>query len=403
MADEDGQSVQEAPGRPRFGAFALGVRDSTYAQQGTVIAVHATGVAGTAYAGYEATCYCRPVAEEDASEIIATPWFSQAQTVRHDRLTPVIDAGVAGQTAYFVELATSGERVSQRLRNQTETTPAQVGRILADILEGVNVAWQAGYDLVVSPDTVRILVSGQAQVSLALSMCKNPKPGPGSDAAAQFQLASLAVMLHSGQADQSSLGIDQLNGPDRVAVLSRFREQMGNLAEHVAVVLAKALDGDPEQRYATTQAFVAAYDEALNATADELAFSAIEAKNRDNGGMASVYSELIKRYNEKHPELVGLGGRLSPGYQAASASSLPPQPPVVTPMSDSPAAAPSPQQPYASVGSETQLTPEIVAMLTGPTHQVTKPKTNPWFTFAAGTVFILAVFMFLAFLVMANS
>jgi len=55
------------------------------------------------------------------------------------------------------------------------------------------------------------------------------------------------------------------------------------------------------------------------------------------------------------------------------------------------------------LGNEPPLPPEIVAMLAGPAYQPSKPKNNPWFTFAAGTVLILAIFMFLAFLVMANS
>jgi hypothetical protein len=57
----------------------------------------------------------------------------------------------------------------------------------------------------------------------------------------------------------------------------------------------------------------------------------------------------------------------------------------------------------ANIGNESPLSPEIVAMLTGPAYEPSKPKNNPWFTFAAGTVVILAVFLFLAFLVMANS
>jgi hypothetical protein len=403
MAEQIGQQPRPAQARARLGGFEVGVRDSTFSQHGALIAVHATGAAGTPYANYPATSYCRQLPAETAAAILATPWFAQAQALRSDRITPVIDAGIAGQTAFFIEPAISGERVSQRLRNRTETTPAQAGRALIDLLEGVGIAWQAGFDLVVAPDTVRILDNGRAQVSLALSMCLNPKQGPGSDLAAQYQFSLLTAMMLSGKADQAALGIDQLDGADRVMAVSGFRERLGNLAEHVVLVLVKALHADPSQRYPTTQAFVTAYGEALRATADELAFGAIEAKNQASSGMASIYADLIKRYDENHPELVGPGGRLGGAFHSGVPSALPSQ----QPSSATPSAAfqtmPDAMPPFASLGNEPPLTPEIVAMLAGPMHEPSKPRTNPWFTFAAGTVVILAVFLFLAFLVIANS
>jgi len=403
MVELVSHQTQSDPGRPRLGGFELGVRDSTFSQQGTVVAVHATGVTATPYAGYPATCYGRPLAPETTAAILATPWFAQAKTIRHDRIIPVIDAGMSGQTAFFIEPAISGERVSQRLRNRTETTPVQAGRILADVWEGVGVAWQAGYDLVIDADTVRIVPNGRAQMSLALSMCLNPKPGPGSDSATQFQLALLAAFLLSGLADQASLGIEILSGPDRALALSSFRERLGNLAEHVAVVIAKALNNDPAQRYQTTQGFLVAYNEGLKATADELAFGAIEAKNRDGNAMAVVYAELITRYDENHPEVAGPGGRLNGAFHPGMATTMPiPQPiePIQASIQPAPPASSAVQ---VSVGTEPPLAPEIVAMLAGPAYQPSKPKTNPWIVFAAGTIVILTVFLFLAFLAMTNS
>jgi hypothetical protein len=403
MAEQAGQFSQPTQGRPRLGGFELGVRDSTFSQQGTTVAIHATGVPGTPYAGYPATCYCRPFAPETSAALVATPWFEQSRAIRHDRLTPVIDAGVAGQTAFFVEPAIAGERISQRLRNRTETTPVQAGRMLADIHEALTVAWSAGFNLIVAPDTVRILPNGRVQLSLALSMCLNPKAGPGSEPAAQFQMACLVMSLFSGLIDLSPLGIEKLNGPDRMMAMSGFRERMGNLAEHVALVLAKAVNPDPGQRYPSAHAFLVAYGEALKATADELAFGAIEAKNQDGSAMAAVYAELIRRYDENHPEVVGPGGRLNGSFESTPMPVMPRvQPPLPQPQIEPIPAQPAPSPPM-SLGGEPPLSPEIAAMLAGPVYEVSRPKNNPWFTFAAGTVLILVFFLFVAFLMISNS
>lgn len=352
------------------------------------------GAAGSPYAGHAAICYCRQVSPESASALAAAGWFERAQAVRYDRLIPVLEAGVSGQTASFTEPVTASERVSQRLARRIETTPAQASAILDDIHSALNAAWQAGVDLVIAPDTIRMLDNGRAQVSLALSMCLNPRPGSGSEGAAQFQLAILTALLLSGQGDPAHLCIDKLRGPDKSLAISLVRERMGNLAEFVAFVIVKALDGDPNQRYPTVSAFLAAYKESLKATADNLAFVALEAKSREGEAMASIYGQLIKRYDEQHQEIAVVGARLA---QPSPPPSIPPNPlntPLATPLT--PGVPPF-------TGAEPPLSPEIAALLAGPAYQAKKPKSNPWLSFAGGLLVICIVFLVLAIFAMSRT
>src|SRR4029078_1284487 len=108
------------------------------------------------------------------------------------------------------------------------------------------------------------------------------------------------------------LCIDKLRGPDKMLYVSLVRERMGNLAELVAQVIVRGLDEDPAKRYSTVAEFLAAYKDALKATADNLAFGALEAKGRDQQGMAAGLSEFIRRYDENHEEIAGVGARLAP-------------------------------------------------------------------------------------------
>jgi hypothetical protein len=319
--------------------------------------------------------------------------------VRHEQLIPVLDAGIAGQTAFFIESSVPGERASQRLQRGAETTPARVASILDDIHCAFQAAWQFGFDLAIAPDTVRLLDSGRAQVSLAFSMCLNPRPGAGSESSAQFQMAYLTALLLSGQSDPARLCIDKLRGADKYLGISLFRERMNNLSEFVALVLVKALDEDPAQRYPSVAMFLAEYKESLKATADSLAFGALEAKSREGEAMASAFGEMIKRYDEHHQEIAGLGGRLIPKGSPLAVGVFAPAQPVVLP----PVASPSDVKPQIQLPSEMPLSPEIAALLAGPTYEPSKPRGNPWLGFAVGMLLIMVAFLAIVFVVMTKS
>ncbi len=400
MAEPATQTAQAESTRLRFGDFELGARDSTLNEQTGAIALHATGVAGTLHGGKAALCYCRQLSADSLATLTTAGWFERATSVRHDRLILVLEAGASGQTAFFVEASISGERVLQRLERRAETTPARTAYVLDDIHTALVAAWKSGVDLVISPETVRILDNDRAQVSLALSMCLNPRPAVGFESSAQFQLAFLAALLLSGQADPAYLCIDRLRGPNKMLGVSLVRERMANLAEYVALVLVKALDEDPAQRYSSVSEFLAAYKEALKATADNLAFSALEAKGRDAPGMAAVFGELIQRYDENHQEIAGVGARLAPKNSTSYPTAYPPSQTVVS--SQSPVGLPPMQAPEA-VSGEKPLSPEVAALLAGPKYEVSKPRTNPWVAFAAGLLVIFVVFLVIALLAMTRT
>jgi hypothetical protein len=396
MAELAAQPEQSGPARPRIGTFEIGARDTTVAEHGNAIAVHAVGAAESVHAGQSAICYCR----QNASGAVPSPeWFERAKIVRHEQLIPVLDAGISGQTAFIIESSAPGERVSQRLMRGGETTPARVAMVLEDTLCALDAAWQSGFDLVIAPDTVRLLDNGRAQVSLAFSMCLNPRPGAGSESSAQFQMAFLTALLLSGQPDPARLCIEKLRGADKYLGISLFRERMNNLSEFVALVLVKALDEDSAQRYPSVAAYLAEYKESLKATADSLAFGALEAKSREGEAMALAFGEMIKRYDEQHQEIAGLGGRLVPKGSPLAVGVLAPAqaviPPSVLPQGDA--------KPEVQLPPEVTLTPEIAALLAGPTYEPSKPRGNPWLGFAVGMLLIMVAFLAIVFVVMTES
>jgi hypothetical protein len=396
MAELAAQPGQPGPARPRIGNFEIGARDTTVADQGDAIAVQAVGAVGSLHAGQAAICYCR---QNASGSVPGADWFERAKTVHHEQLIPVLDAGIAGQTAFFIESSPPGERVSQCLLRGIETTPARVAMVLEDIHGALHAAWHSGFDLVIAPDTVRFLENGRAQVSLAFSMCLNPRPGAGSESSAQFQMAYLTALLLSGQADPARLCIDKLRGANKYLGISLFRERMNNLSEFVALVLVKALDEDQAQRYPSVATFLAQYKDSLKATADSLAFGALEAKSREGEAMASAFGDMIKRYDEHHQEIAGLGGRLVPKGTIPMSPVLAPAQAVIPPQAFSHSHA----KPQVQLPSEVSLTPEIAALLAGPTYEPSKPRGNPWLGFAVGMLLIMVAFLAIAFVVMTKS
>jgi hypothetical protein len=108
---------------------------------------------------------------------------------------------------------------------------------------------------------------------------------------------------------------------------------------------------------------------------------------------------MIKRYDEHHQEIAGLGGRLIPKGSPLAVGVVAPTQPVVLP----PVLSPSEAKPQIQLPSEVPLTPEIAALLAGPTYEPSKPRRNPWLGFSVGMILIMVVFMVIAFVMMTKS
>ena len=225
----------------------------------------------------------KPMRASDASGL--AQWLQEARSVSrltHPNIVPVFEADVQDQQPYLVFEYVAGQTMAQLLDSQGAQSPAQAVALMCDVLGGLAAAHASGVvhrDL--KPSNVVIDASGRARVmDFGIAQRISGEPGNTTMAAMAGTPAYMAPEAARGAPvspamDVYSAGLmlaELLWGkplqPDNDAYRAIYRSAfepltlpdalLARLDESLCAVLRRALHPDAQQRYPSSEVFLAA-------------------------------------------------------------------------------------------------------------------------------------------------
>jgi hypothetical protein len=374
----------------RFGSFQLGRRiDERPYGRPWVVAMDAVGVPGSAFEQRDAIARCFPVSRANLDTTVPpAEAATRLRAVQHRAIVPVLEAGIAGEVAFVVEAKLDGISLAQTLAANGKMAPLRVKWMVDDVSAGLAAAHGVGLRHGrVTPANIWLGNDGEARIGgfvFGDPTVADADPwrlrGDGRAALDQFQLAWSATVALTGQAPAGQGGVsDSLTG----------------VPGAVVAVLKHATAAKPEDRYPDLYAFAHAFGESIAHAGEDLIAGVWEATSRKDTAMAAIMLGMAEAYAPDHRDLALLQARVHGGPGGVgdlSLAGLVPAPPGPLP----------PTSPLLPGAPSTPEEAAIAALLMPPRPSVpTKPKTNPWVAFAAGTFACLLILVLIAALTFA--
>jgi len=359
-----------------------------------VVSLSVTGLAGSPVAGRTGVAQCFSAPKDEDSRARLGNILAKLVELKHPAIAAPIHADVAGNVAYVVNPTPVDETPGMQA-TVPPLPPSLVAEYLITLSAGLETAHRAGFthgDL--SRRSVTVEEDGPVIGSWTLF-------GRGAEAD-QAGLASLAIDWLAG-APLPDLGTDGVTLPsDRR--LERLRRHLDGLTEQLVLVLARASDAEPADRYPSVTDFVAAFQQAVAWSGEELVHGGFEAISHRSPEVAALMAASAERYDPQAPGLdllnLQLGSRSVPYASVVAPSGVGGVgAPAVNPGAGG-AAVMAGLDPALTAG----IPPEMLAMIAPPIAPAAKPRNNPWLVLMVGAAGLtLLLLIGLAIAVFANS
>jgi len=359
-----------------------------------MVSLSVKGLDGTPLAGRTGVARCFSAPKDEAGRSRLGGILAKLVALDHLAIAAPIHADVAGNVAYVVNAAPVDETPGLQAA-VAPLPPSLVGEYLIAVSAGLEAAHRAGFT---HGDISRrsVAVGEHGPVIGGWTLFGR---GPEAD---QAGLASLVIDWLAGAplpqpgADGATLTLERR--------VERLRRHLDGLTEQLVLVLARACQAEPADRYPSVTDFVAAFQEAVTRSGEDLVHGGFEAISNRSPEVAALMAASAERYDPETPGLdllkIQLGSRSVP-YAA-----------VVAPSGmggvGSPPAGPGAGGPAVMAGLDPALTagipPEMLALIAPPITPVAKPRNNPWLVMMVGAAGLTLLLMVgLAIVVLANS
>ena len=352
-----------------------------------IVSLSVVGTDGSAFAGRAGVAQCFSAPKDEAGRERLAGLLAKLVGLDHPALAAPIHADVAGNVAYVVNPALAEPAGGPA----APLPPCLVAEHLLAVSAALETAHRAGYshgDL--SRRTVALGEEGPVVGGWSLF-----GRGPAAD---QLGLAHLVIDWLAGSPFVETTDADDTQMHQRR--LERLRRHLDGLTEQLVLVVARATDPEPADRYPSVTDFVAAFQQAVTRSAEDLVHGGFEAISNRAPQVASLMAASAERYDPQAPGLDLL--KLQLGGTGVPYSSV-----VVPPGLASAVASPvgqAPGTPGVMAGLDPALTagipPEMLALIAPPIPTAGKPRNNPWLVMivgAAGLVLLLMIGLAIVF------
>lgn len=370
------------PRPSRLGPFEI--RSRLPGEAGTALVTLAVvGADGTSFAGRSGVARCFAAPADAAGRERLTGLLDRLVALDFPVISAPIYAGISGGVGYAVD---AGEPTNRSAPRATPPlSPHRVGELLIPINAALETAHRAGFSHGnLTSETVAVTDDGPVIGGWTIF-----GRGPAAD---QLGLALLVVEWLSGSPFPDAPAAPELEPP--LLRLERLRRHLEGTTERVVFVLANGCALDAADRYPSVTDLVAAFQEAVCRSAEELVHGGFEALSARSPEMARFLADSAERYD---PEAEGLELlRMQLGAGAGRVL------PVISGAAMGGAAAPvapgaSSTTPPVMTGLDPTLTagipPDLLALIAPPIQPIATPRNNPWLVMAvaiSGLILLLA-------------
>ena len=391
------EAVQPAPSTTsapsRIGPFEILGRMAGEGGTG-IVSLSVKGLGGTPLAGRTGVAQCFSAPRDEAGRARLGGILSNLVGLDHPAIAAPVHVDVTGKVAYLVNATPVGQATAPQAPADP-LPPSSVAEPLIAVSAGLETAHRAGFshgDL--SRRSVILEESGPVIGGWTL-FGRSPE-------ADQAGLAALVIDWLAGSPlpDQGGDGAS-IVPEQRVEWL---RGHLDGLTEQLVLVLARATESEPADRYPSVTDFVAAFQQAVSRSGEDLVHGGFEAISSRSPEVAARMAASAERYD---PQAAGLDllklqlGNRSVPYASVMA------PTVIGALKSSPSG-------HGSGGLavmarlDPALTactpPEMLALIAPPIAATAKPRNNPWLVLMVGAAGLTLLLMIgLAITVFANS
>jgi hypothetical protein len=312
-----------APAYPtRVGPFLL---DQTPSAVVGGLRFEATGAPETAVAGRAVTVTLSPLAETSAATAVAA-LAATLPSRRHPALLPVLGAGVENGWTYVVQPPARTRTLADRLASEGGLPPPLVEAAVVELAGALSTLHEAGLihgdvrptNILVDADQRNVLAGVVLGASAAGAIPDGADPyvaperrhGPPTPATDQFALAATVATMLAGT-------------PPRLSAAGEMVPLDLGMPAPVVDALQRGLVGEPERRFPTVDAFVAAFRQAIDTGADALVAGVYEAIARRDQVMATLLLDGVRRLRPNHPQLAIITAQMRGDPSLLHGASLP--------------------------------------------------------------------------------
>lgn len=361
---------------------------------GGIVSLSVKGLDGTPFAGRHGVAQCFAAPKDEAGRTHLGRILANLVGMDHPAIAAPLHADVAGNVAYVVNRAPVDESPGV-LAHVEALPPSLVAEYLIPVSAGLETAHRAGFS---HGDLSRRSVALQ-EGSPVIGGWTLFGRGPEAD---QAGLANLVIDWLAGAALPETISDGASLSTERR--VERLRRHVDGLTEQLVLVLARASEAEPDNRYPSVTDFVVAFQEAVTRSGEDLVHGGFEAISNRSPEVAALMAASAERYDQQAQGLdllkLHLGNRSVPyaSVVAPSGTGGMGSPPVTSGPSD--AAAVTGLDPMLTAG----IPPEMLALIAPAIAPVAKPRNNPWLVMIVGAAGLTLLLMVgLAIAVFANS
>jgi len=376
-----GSSAAAAPSR--IGPFEILGRIAGEGGAG-IVSLSVRGLDGSPFAGRTGVAQCFSAPKDEAGRARLGLILAKLVGLEHPAIVAPIHADVSGNVAYVVNSAPQDLARGAPVR-VAPLPPSLVAEYLIAVSAGLETARRAGFT---HGDLSRRTVS-EKEDGLVIGSWTLFGRGPEAD---QAGLAALVIDWLAGEA-LSDPGTDDATATHERRV-ERLRRHLDGLTEQLVLVVARATASDPADQYPSVTDFVAAFQQAVTRSGEDLVHGGFEAISHRSPEVAALMAASAERYDPQAPGLDLL--KLQLGNRSVPYAS------VVAPAGMSGAglepAGVAAGGPAVMAGLDPTLTagipPEMLALIAPPIAPAAKPRNNLWLVMivgAAGLTLLLMV------------
>ena len=357
-----------------------------------VVALSVKGMDGGPFAGRAGIAQCVAAPKDEDGRARLSGILAKLVDLSHPALSAPLAADLAGNVAYVVNTCPPAE-IPNASGPAAPLAPSQVAELVLSVSAALETAHRAG---VSHGDLTRRTVSLGEDGPVVAGWTLFGR-GPAAD---QLGLATLVVDWLSGSAVEA---VPVNAGEPRQRRVERLRRHLDGLTEQLVMVLARATEPEVADRYPTLTDFVAAFQQAVTRSGEELVHGGFEALSGRSPEVAALMAASAERYDAQAPGLdllkLQLGSRAVPYAAVMAPSGIPP---ALAPAAGS-------GGPAVMAGLDPALTASIpggmLALIAPPIPTTAKPRNNPWLVMivgAAGLTLLLMVGLAVALLAGSN-